>query len=150
MKVLIDTNIALTYITGRETDPDKDSVSRFIELYMREEIDGYLAFHSVSNMWFIMTHLKDKATGTPAFTKSEVRESLKDLCQIVTVVGADTDAVIQALDNEEFKDFEDCLQEKCAIAANADYIITNNIKDYANSAIPAVTPSDFLKIISRK
>ena len=76
MKVLIDTNIALTYITGRETDPDKDSVSRFIELYMREEIDGYLAFHSVSNMWFIMTHLKDKATGTPAFTKSEVRESV--------------------------------------------------------------------------
>lgn len=150
MKVLIDTNVSLTYITGRDTDPDKESVGKFIELCMNETVEAYIAFHSVSNMWFVLTHLKNPSTGTLAFTKEKVRKLLKAFCKIVDIVGADNDAVISALDNEDFKDFEDCLQEKCALTADADYIVTSNIKDYQHSAIPAITPKDFLETISKE
>ena len=148
MKILIDTNLPITYITSRETDPDKESVNKVMELCAYDDVEGYLAFHSVSNMWFVMTHIKDRNTGKAIFTKSEVRENIIDFCKIITVVGTDTEAVIDALENDKFSDFEDCLQEKCAITAGAEYIVTNNIKDYSNSLIPAITPKEFLKIFN--
>lgn len=117
---------------------------------MNETVEAYIAFHSVSNMWFVLTHLKDHTTGKTLFTKERVRKLLKAFCKIVDIVGADNDAVIKALDNEDFKDFEDCLQEKCAAAANADYIVTSNIKDYQHSAIPAITPKDILEMLSKE
>ena len=55
-------------------------------------------------------------------------------------------SVVNAIKNEEFHDFEDCLQELCASNANCDYVITSNIKDFRNSAVCAVTPDVFRSI----
>lgn len=49
-------------------------------------------------------------------------------------------------DNEEFSDFEDCLQMECAKAYEADYIITRNVSDYATSQVRAIEPEDYLKL----
>lgn len=78
-------------------------------------------------------------------TGEERREALKDICQIVKVEGIDSFKILSALDNENFEDFEDCLQEECAIAVAADYIITRNIKDFASSRVPVILPNEFLK-----
>ena len=42
-------------------------------------------------------------------------------------------------------DFEDALQYFSAVQAQADYLLTRNIKDYAFSTMQVLTPSDFLK-----
>lgn len=47
--------------------------------------------------------------------------------------------------NEDFSDFEDCLQMECAMDYGAKYIVTRNIADYEKSEIKAISPSDFLK-----
>lgn len=78
-------------------------------------------------------------------TKEERREALKDICQIIKVEGIDSFKIISALDNEDFGDFEDCLQEECAVAISADYIVTRNVKDFVSSRIPAILPSQFLE-----
>ncbi len=44
-----------------------------------------------------------------------------------------------------FSDFEDAVQYYTAKNANADIIITRNIKDYKQSDIPVLTPEQFLK-----
>lgn len=49
-------------------------------------------------------------------TKEERREALKDICQIVKVEGIDSFKRLSALDNEDFSDFEDCLQEERDLA----------------------------------
>lgn len=49
----------------------------------------------------------------------------------------------------EFRDFEDCLQDKCAKNVSAKYIITRNVKDFNNSDVLAVCPEDFLKVIDK-
>ena len=54
---------------------------------------------------------------------------------------------LSAVQNIDFRDFEDCLQDKCAKEARCDYIVTANLKDFANSEVPAVTPDRLLKII---
>ena len=46
--------------------------------------------------------------------------------------------------NEDFSDFEDCLQMECARDYGAKYIVTRNIADYEKSEIKAISPSDFL------
>ncbi|MDR0290271.1 MAG: PIN domain-containing protein [Treponema sp.] len=47
--------------------------------------------------------------------------------------------------NEDFDDLEDRLQLECAIAVDADYIVTRNIADFTVSTIPAILPEDFLR-----
>ena len=42
----------------------------------------------------------------------------------------------------DFKDYEDALQSACATRIKANYIITRNIKDFANSKVAAIKPSE--------
>lgn len=78
-------------------------------------------------------------------TEEDRREALKDICQIVKVEGIDSFKIISALDNVDFADFEDCLQEECAVAVSADYIVTRNAKDFVASRIPVILPDQFLE-----
>ena len=59
------------------------------------------------------------------------------------IEGVDRGKLIAALENDDFTDFEDCLQMQCAIAFGADYIVTRNEKDYACSSIRAISPEAF-------
>lgn len=43
-------------------------------------------------------------------------------------------------------DFEDAVQASCAKRYHIDFIVTRNIKDFINSPVKAVTPTDFLNI----
>ena len=58
--------------------------------------------------------------------------------------------LVSAVLNFDFADFEDCVQDECAAAINADYIITGNVKDFQSSKVKAVTPEEFLKIFERQ
>lgn len=56
--------------------------------------------------------------------------------------------VKNALLREDFSDFEDCLQDESAKKAGADYIVTRNIQDFKYAAVKAVTPEEFIKLLS--
>jgi hypothetical protein len=43
-------------------------------------------------------------------------------------------------------DLEDSLQLECAKSVGAEYIVSRNIDDFANSPIPVILPEDFLKM----
>ncbi len=74
---------------------------------------------------------------------------LRQLCIILTVAAADHQSVLQAIDNDSFKDFEDNLQDCCAAYVQADYIITGNVKDFDGvSRVTAIDPNTFLALIS--
>lgn len=51
--------------------------------------------------------------------------------------------IIQNSFDSDFKDFEDGVQYFCAQAINADFIITNNPKDFTTSQIQIFTPQKF-------
>ena len=77
------------------------------------------------------------------FSVEDRRLVLKDICVLFTVVGIDNFKLMSALDNLDFKDFEDCLQMECAKSFQADYIVTRNIEDYKNSSVPCIVPEQF-------
>jgi len=71
---------------------------------------------------------------------------LFDLFTVIKIVAVDFEKLLSAILNFDFKDFEDCVQDECAAAVGADFIVTRNVKDFESSKIPAVTPEDFLQI----
>lgn len=80
------------------------------------------------------------------FNSEERREVLLNLCSIFDIEGIDKIKLIAGLQNEEFSDFEDCLQMECAKAYGAEFIVTRNIDDYKVSEIKAVLPKDYLEM----
>ena len=136
VSVLIDTNVVYTYLTERE-DVYLYESRKIIYLCATEKIKGYIAFHTLSNIWFI-------ARKIPSMIR---RLWLLRICQILTVAGASHSDVLDAIHNDNFPDFEDCLQDKCAKAAGCDYLITTNIKDFRTSEVRALTPKQFLDLI---
>ncbi len=71
---------------------------------------------------------------------------MADICSFLKVIGANHEEVLNAIRMTEFKDFEDCLQYKCADSVFADYIVTRNTVDFSESDIQAVLPEDLMKL----
>lgn len=137
MVVLIDTNVILDYMASRE--PYYHDSYKVIEMCCSRKIDGYLAFHSVSIIWYTLRKFVPD--------RSERRNWMRKILQAVRVTSASHEAVLRAIDMENFKDFEDCLQDRCAETVNARYIVTNNVKDFKESLIEAITPAELCKIV---
>ncbi len=133
MAVLIDTNILLNYITNREDTYLEQSI-KIVEMCAKGEINGYIAFHSLSTLWYVLRKKSNR----------ERRENLRDICKIFCIASASQSEIMDAIEKDSFEDFEDCLQDKCAKEIGADYIITANERDFYNSEIPAMNPADFL------
>lgn len=136
MVVLIDTNVLLDVVLMRESYWE-DSV-KVIQYCAFETVKGYIAVHSISNMYFILRRL---------YSDEERRRLILNYTKFLTVAGIEHKQIIEALTRNDFKDFEDCLQDECAKGIEANYIITRNIKDFAQSAVPAITPKQFLEIM---
>lgn len=60
---------------------------------------------------------------------------------------ARTEKIISAINNEQFLDFEDCLQEECAAAETVDYIVTRNLSDFKQSRVQVIEPEEFVKLL---
>ena len=136
MALLIDTNILITFLTKRE-DPFLEESEKVVEMCAMGQCTGYIAFHTLSTLWYVLRKRSDE----------ERRKGLKAICSIFSVASASQNEIMDAIEKESFKDFEDCLQDKCAKEAGVDYIISGNVKDFENSEIPAVTPTEFMKLI---
>jgi predicted nucleic acid-binding protein len=67
-----------------------------------------------------------------------------DLLKLVTLVDTKAYDINNAL-AFNMPDFEDAIIAATALRETAEYIITRNIKDFAQSPIPTITPSDFLE-----
>ena len=69
MVVLIDTNVLLDFLLGRE--PYFSNADRIIKLCAEQKIQGFMAAHSIPNMFYILR--KDMSEETR-------REVLLNLC----------------------------------------------------------------------
>ena len=134
MRILIDANVLIDFIAMRQ--PYYPSARRIVDACDRNLLSGCIAAHSVPNIYYILRKKMSDA---------DRREILKSLCGIFTIEGIDKYKLIASLDDEDFKDIEDSLQAQCAAAFRADYIITRNEADFANSKIPCVEPDTFCR-----
>jgi len=134
MRILFDTNIVLDFLGKRE--PFTKNADALINLCVNGEAIGCIAAHTIPDVFYILRK---------QFTIDTRRSIILDLCKIVSIVGIETQILISALKNQNFSDFEDCLQYECAKKSDADYIVTRDPKGFPNSEIPVIDPVDLLR-----
>lgn len=122
MVILIDTNVALDFLTMRQ--PYYNDAKNVIRICADGQVQGYIAFHSLPNIFYILRK---------SHTDAVRREMLRKLCFVLRVTGASHEKVCNAINCDGFKDFEDCLQDECTKEVSADFIVTRNVDDFQNS-----------------
>lgn len=136
MVILVDTNILMDIIANRE--PYAEYGKQILEKCAKREVIGIMAAHSFPNLFYILR--KD-------FSQKERRDLLKKLCSIFRISDLNRKKILAAIENDEFLDFEDCLQEECAVEEIADYIVTRNPSDFTNSRVQVIQPDEFLHLL---
>lgn len=131
---LIDSNVFLDVFLNRVDFMEESG--KVLDYCMEIEKKPLVAAHSVTNMYYILRkQVSDELR----------REILCSLFDFFEVSSINAEKLKLALNRNDFTDFEDCLQNECAVKENADCIITRNKKDFAASEIPVYTPHEFLE-----
>lgn len=136
MRILVDTNVILDVLLKRE--PHTKAAQIIMTKCADREITGYLAAHSIPNIFYVLR--KD-------YSQEERRKFIRNLCGIFRISDLNAEKIISAVDNEQFLDFEDCLQEECAVTEMTDYIVTRNPADFKQSRVKVIEPDEFVKLL---
>ena len=135
MILFIDSDVLLDSILIRM--PHFNSSIELIELGKGNNYSLCTSVHSLLNIHYAVKK---------AFNEKIARQSVSVLTKKLYIIKEDINTVQQAVDSA-FSDFEDAVQYYAAVGANADIIITRNIKDYKQSTIPVLTAEQFLNTL---
>ena len=131
--MLVDTDVLLDVALDRR--PHSGLSSEFLDRLESGGRRAFVAWHTLSNFYYLVT---------PARGAAETRDFIAELVRFVAVAPADTAALRYAV-SLPMADFEDALQVAAARACGARHIVTRNVRDFARSPIPAVTPREALE-----
>ena len=126
MRILLDTDVLLDVALKRdEFLAASQGVLRWAE---GEPGQAAVAWHTLSNIAYL--------TVSP-------REVLRQLLEFIEVAPTGTEKARLAI-GLPMGDLEDALQATAALAFDATFIVTRNVRDYQKSPVPALSPSSFL------
>lgn len=137
MKVFLDTNVLVDYLAHRKDFYEDAAI--IISLAKHKKIKLYVASMSFATSSYLMAKHYHNDT---AAIKLAISNFIK-YCN-VTVVDRTT---VESSVASAFDDFEDGMQNECAIRCKADYIVTRNVGDFTESYITVLGPADFLKAL---
>lgn len=135
MKLFLDANVVLDLILKRQ--PFFDNIAEIVTIAGNKKFTLCLSSVTIVNVNYIACKFTDK---------KNVLESLKKLRILFDVLPVSEAEIDKALFSN-FNDFEDAVQHYCALKNNCDYIITRDLKDFKNSEIQVMSPTEFLSSI---
>lgn len=132
MVLLIDANVILDVLMNRAEFVQYSSV--IWKLCEAEKVKGYISTLTYANIMYIMRK---------QLTAEQIGEVFNKLHLIFEF--ADFGAtVLEKAVHMRWQDFEDAIQSATAESIHADYIISRNTKDFAESSVEALSPAEFL------
>ncbi len=135
-KVFIDTNMVIDLLSRRE--PFYEEVALLFSLADKKQIELSVSSLTIANTGYVLLRQTD-------FTKA--KQVLRKLRLIIKILPLDDKIIALALNDESFKDFEDGLQYFTAVEHRQEVIVTRNLRDYRNAALPVMTARQFLESI---
>lgn len=135
MKILIDTNVILDVLSNRKEFAE--AAEKVFKLCEVKKISGYISALSIANIVYIMRKELDR---------KKIKEIIENLTLIFGVADLKGEDIKEA-SGLAFSDYEDAIQSSQARRIKADYIVTRNIKDFQNSKVMAIKPSELLERI---
>ena len=139
MRILVDTNIIIDALTGRE--PWNQEAEQIFLMAANQIADMYITASSATDIFYILRkHLHNTEES------KQVMGKLYDLFGILNVTGKDCiDALASTI-----KDYEDAVLEIVAKTNNIDYIVTRNIKDYEMGNVTVLLPKDLIEALEKE
>ncbi len=136
MRLLFDLNVVLDVLARRE--PWFDHSAAVLSMAGETETEGYVAAHTVTTLNYLLSKYQGRERTAAA---------LIDLLGLLRAVNVDHDRLLEAL-ALGWSDFEDAVQAVCALAVDADYLITRDPKGFPSLSVPVVTPSELMAILA--
>lgn len=135
IKVFIDTNVIIDAITKRDYEfKYSESILRAV---LKDKIKGYICNKQITDIYYILSkHIKNE------FINRDYIETIVETFDVLPLLNGDILACLKT----PMKDFEDAIIDEVAKVNMIPYIVTNNIDDFKNSQVPAVTPEQFLTL----
>lgn len=135
MRILIDTNVILDILLKRE--PFFEASYGALKQAAVNDTECLVSITAITDIFYLLR----KGLGDTG----KAKKSLERLLQLIII--ADVLALdIQAALSDSLPDFEDAVVYAVAARNKVDYILTRNTKDFEVSAVPVITPQDFLKL----
>lgn len=132
MRVFLDTNIVIDYLSKRE--PFGEKACRIFLLSQETEVELCISALSFTTIYYVLRR------ECPHW---KLLELLEDLRSLVTVLSTDNEIIEKAI-KSDFSDFEDAVQYYTALSAGSNFIVTRNVKDYTAAKVAVLTPQEFL------
>lgn len=131
-KVFLDTNVLLDFLLNRE--PFHFDIAEIIQNSINESFKICVSPITITDINYIIA----RSEGTKA-----AKKKIKKILELVKIENVGESTIHKSI-NSKFKDFEDGVQNYCALQANHDVIITRNVKDFKESELSIMTPKEFL------
>ena len=136
MKVLIDTNIIIDLLANREGFAEP--AAQLFKLCEIGKVQGIVYALSIANIVYVMRK---------ELERSQIEDVITKLSSIFAIADMKGDDLKKAA-ALPIPDFEDALQSACASRVKADFIVTRNLKDFKNSKVMAIKPSELIERLS--
>jgi predicted nucleic acid-binding protein len=137
-KLFLDTNVVLDLLGERE--PFYEYAAKIATLADRGRISLAVSALTFSTVYYVLS-------------KFENKELVKEKIRKFKIIAETSDLTSKVIDKglaSKFQDFEDSLQYFCAVDADCNLLITRNGKDFKESAMPVLTPEEYLKSITTR
>ncbi len=132
-KLLVDTNIILDLLAKRE--PFDVESRQLFSMADTKVVELVVSSLSLVNAQYVLNDLMKFKEARSIIGKFKVLVSTYEL----------NDKIVElALNDYNFKDFEDGIQYYTALESQCELIITRNLKDFKKSSIPVLSPKEYL------
>lgn len=136
MKIFLDTNILLDFVTERD---GVEEACEILQLGEDKKVNLTTSYLTMANTAYVARKGR---------SQEELYAVLAGLSEMLQILAMDEAQLRQAI-AQPVSDFEDMLQYVCALTHKCDAIITRNGKDFAFSLIPVYSPKEFLAYIQK-
>lgn len=131
-RLFFDTNVLLDHLLDRQ--PFADDATELWSMAERREVTGLIAAISFNFVYYIVRHEADERAA---------RRAIKGMRDVFQVVEVDGQIINQAMDSA-FADFEDAIQDACALRGRATHLVTRDLAGFRRSDVPVISPDVYL------
>ncbi len=131
-KLFLDSDVLLDLLLDRK--PFSEDIKKLIANSIAAGVELYTSPISITNIHYIVGRLENKARADIMTRK---------ILEIVRMEPVNQQVIEQAAQSN-FKDFEDSVQNFCAVLAGHRIILSRNTKDYKESQLSILNPKEYL------
>ena len=133
LKAFVDTNVIIDAFTQRDYSYG-GSIS-FLRQIIKGSVTGYICDKQITDLYYVLKkYVNDESVRRKMIT------SITNTFEILPLLKSDVLACL----NTDMNDLEDAILDEVAKVNVIPYFVTNNVKDFKNSKVPAITPEQFL------